>query len=138
MTEYSKHKRDGSEWHSPPFYTGPGEYKMCLRVYANGHGNGIATHVSVYVNLMRGEHDDKLIWPFLGDITVQLVNQHRDQDHVEKILHFAVKMLLLMMMHQVGLLQEKKLSVHGVTPNSFPTLSWSPLLAPSIISRMTA
>ena len=62
---------------------------MCLRVYANGNGDGAGTHVSVFVNLMRGEHDDKLTWPFLGDITIQLVNQNRDQDHVEKTLDFT-------------------------------------------------
>ena len=89
MTDYSKHKRDGDVWYSPPFYTGPGGYKMCLRVYANGYGDGVGTHVSVFVNLMRGEHDDKLTWLFRGDITIQLMNQKRDQDHVENIADFA-------------------------------------------------
>ena len=88
MTEYSKHKRAGGTWYSPPFYTGPGGYKMCLRVYANGKGDGAGTHVSVYVYLMRGEHDDKLTWPFRGDITIQVVNQKRDQDHVAYTLAF--------------------------------------------------
>ena len=62
---------------------------MCLRVDANGHKDGAGTHVSVYMYLMRGEHDDKLTWPFRGDITIQLVNQYRDQDHVERTLDFA-------------------------------------------------
>ena len=85
MTEYSKHKSDidNSRWYSPPFHTGPGGYKMCLHVFANGNSDGAGTHVSVFVSLMRGEHDDKLTWPFRGAITVQLVNQNRDQDHVE-------------------------------------------------------
>ena len=61
---------------------------MCLRVDANGAGNGAGTHVSVYVYLMRGEHDDKLTWPFRGDITILLVNQNRDQDHVEYSVEF--------------------------------------------------
>ena len=85
MTEYSKHKRDGDIWYSPPFYTGPGGYKMCLMVFANGYGDGAGTHLSVYVYLMKGEHDDKLTWPFRGDITIQLVNQYKGQDHVENI-----------------------------------------------------
>ena len=62
---------------------------MCLRVDANGHRGGAGTHVSVYVYLMKGEHDDKLTWPFLGDITIQLVNQNSDQVHVENILDFT-------------------------------------------------
>ena len=88
MTEYSKHKRADEDWYSPPFYTGPGGYKMCLRVYANGNGAGAGTHVSVFVYLMRGEHDDQLTWPFQEDITIQLVNQNSDQDHVEDTFAF--------------------------------------------------
>ena len=61
---------------------------MCLNVEANGD-DAIDTHVSVFVNLMRGEHDDKLTWPFRGDITIQLVNQNKDQDHVKEIVHFT-------------------------------------------------
>ena len=57
-------------------------------VYANGSSSGADTHVSVYVCLMRGEHDDKLNWPFQGDITIQLLNQKRDQEHVEYTIHF--------------------------------------------------
>ena len=64
---------------------------MCLMVYANGNGEGAGTHVSVYVYLMRGEHDDKLTWPFHGYITIQLLNQSRDQDHVEYTLAFGDK-----------------------------------------------
>ena len=60
---------------------------MCLSVDANGRHAG--THVSVFVNLMSGEHDDKLTWPFRGDITIQLVNQNNDEDHYEKILKFT-------------------------------------------------
>ena len=88
MTEYSKHKRDNDNWYSPPFYTGKKGYKMCLRVDTNGCKDGAGTHVSVYVYLMRGEHDDQLTWPFHGDITIQLVNQNRDQDHIEYTVAF--------------------------------------------------
>ena len=61
---------------------------MCLRVDANGNKDGAGTHVSVSVNLMRGEHDDKLTWPFRGDITIKLV---------------------LLMIHRAGLSQEREL-----------------------------
>ena len=83
MTDYSQHKRDDDSWYSPPFYTGLGGYKMCLRVDPNGCINGAGTHVSVFVYLMRGEHDDQLKWPFQGDITVQLLNQKSDNGHVK-------------------------------------------------------
>ena len=62
-------------WHSRPFYTGMGGYKMCLNVDANSTG----THVSVFTCLMRGEFDSRLNWPFRGTVTIQLVNQLEDR-----------------------------------------------------------
>ena len=35
MTQYSSHKENDDEWYSPPFYTGPGGYKMCIEVDSN-------------------------------------------------------------------------------------------------------
>ena len=64
---------------------------MCLIVDANGHGNGAGTHLSMFVHLMRGEHDNKLNWPFQGDITIQLLNQKQEEEHVEKTLYFDDK-----------------------------------------------
>ena len=87
MTQYSTHKKDDDEWYSPPFYTGPGGYKMCIEVYSNGFDDGAGSHVSVYVHLMRGEYDSRLVWPFKGDITIQLVNCNTD-DHLEEIVFF--------------------------------------------------
>ena len=52
MTNFEQHKIDSDQWYSPPFYTHPQGYKMCLKVYANGSGKGKGTHVSVYGYLM--------------------------------------------------------------------------------------
>ena len=55
------------EWISSPFFAYEGGYQMCLRVDAGGYGDGKGTHVSVYLHLMKGPHDDKLeksgYWP---------------------------------------------------------------------------
>ena len=75
MNKFEKHRKKGDMWYSPPFYSHVGGYKMCLKVCANGYGNGRSTHVSVGVNLMRGEFDDRLKWPFNGSITVKLKKQ---------------------------------------------------------------
>ena len=80
MTQYSTHKKNNDAWCSPPFYTGLGGYKMCISVNANGQLHGTGTHVSVYLRLMRGEYDSRLVWPFRGDVTIQLVNHNNDQD----------------------------------------------------------
>ena len=61
---------------------------MCLYVYANGRDDGKNTHVSVYVHLMKGAHDDQLKWPFRGDITIQLLNQNMDEGHLEWSVNF--------------------------------------------------
>ena len=53
---------------------------MCLKVYANGNGVGMKTHVSVFLYMMKGEYDDSLKWPFQGDITIQLLSQIEDDD----------------------------------------------------------
>ena len=42
-------------WWSPPFYTHHGGYKMCLRVFPNGNRSGENTHISVYINILKGE-----------------------------------------------------------------------------------
>ena len=88
MTDFEKHKKAGDKWFGPPFYSHIGGCKMCLCVYANGHGSSEATHVLVSINLMQGEYDDQLKWPFHGDITIQLLNQSRDEGHREKTVHF--------------------------------------------------
>ena len=72
MDDFEQHKKSNDEWYSPPFYTHLGGYRMCLRVDANGNGNGEGTHVSLFVSLMRGEFDDLLQWSFRGEITIQL------------------------------------------------------------------
>jgi len=88
MTDFEKHKKDGDIWYSPPFCSHTGGYKMRLRVYANGLNEGKGTHVSLSVHLMRGEHDNCLKWPFLGRITVQLLNQKCEGQNVKRLFYF--------------------------------------------------
>ena len=57
-------------------------------MYLNGVGDGKGTHVSVFTYLMKGPFDDHLKWPFKGEITIQIVNQDGDHDHVEKTIHY--------------------------------------------------
>ena len=78
MNGYTYHKSSKDEWFSPPFYDRPGGYKFCLKVGVNGTGS----HVSVYVYLMKGLNDDRLVWPFQGSIEIQLVNQKKHNKSV--------------------------------------------------------
>ena len=89
MTNFEQHKIDSDRWYSPPFYTHPRRYKMCLKVYANGNGEGKGTHVSVYTCLMRGEFDDHLHWPFQSQVTVAMLNQLEDNSHTTYTIRFT-------------------------------------------------
>ena len=81
MPKFEQHKSSKDIWYSPPFYTHPGSYKMCIRVDANGCGDAAGTHVSVYAYLMKGRNDDNLPWPFTGEVTITLLNQLADKNH---------------------------------------------------------
>ena len=61
--------------YSPPFYTSPHGYRVCLRAYLNGDGSGRGTHVSLYVVIMKSEYDDLLSWPFAYTVHLSLINQ---------------------------------------------------------------
>ena len=84
MNNFTKSKKYGTRWYSPPFYTHIGGYKMCLCITANGWGDGVGTHVGVAVFMMKGEFDSHLKWPFKGEITVQLVHQKEGREHIER------------------------------------------------------
>lgn len=61
--------------YSPPFFTSPHGYRMCVRTYLNGDGIGKGTHMSVFFVLMRSEHDNLLSYPFKQSVRFTLINQ---------------------------------------------------------------
>ena len=88
MPGFSRLKYSKQTWYSPPFYTYPGGYKMCIRVDANGFGPATGTGVSVYAYLMKGKNDDNLPWPFTGEVTITLLNQLEDENHYTRTISF--------------------------------------------------
>ena len=91
MEGYEVMKERNRTWYSPDFYTHLGGYKLRLVVYASGCGDDENTHVSCFINLMPGEYDDTLEWPFQGGVTVQLLNQLEDKNHYKHVIHFNDK-----------------------------------------------
>ena len=81
LTEFTKRKQFNNVCYIPSFYSHPNGYKLCLRVYANGNGKGKGTHISIYANLMRGDYDNSLQWPFEGDIVIELLNWRENNNH---------------------------------------------------------
>ena len=63
---------------SPPMYTHPGGYKFKLRLLRTGQ---VAGHNAVFVYSLKGDHDAELNVPVKFTITLQLMNQHRNEDH---------------------------------------------------------
>lgn len=88
MYDFEQHKRDGDVWLSEPFYTAPQGYKMNLSVYANGIGNGEGTHVSVFLQLLPGEFDDRLRWPFRETFVVKLLEHSGNGQDIEQEISF--------------------------------------------------
>ena len=82
---YTSKKEKNETFYSTPFYSHPGGYKMYIRIDANGVGDGEGTHVSVYTKILEGRYDNQLHWPFLGTVTVELLNQLGDDNHYRMV-----------------------------------------------------
>nr|XP_039258368.1 TNF receptor-associated factor 3-like [Styela clava] len=87
IRDFERHRDDAKRIralsiYSQPFYTSPHGYKMCLRVYLNGDGMGKNTHISLFFILMKGEHDELLSFPFRQKVTLMLLDQGPDQQHL--------------------------------------------------------
>ena len=68
---------------SPSFYTGRYGYKMCIRAYLNGADSGEGTHLSIFLVLMKGEHDKLLQWPFQSKVNLILIDQHHKKNLIQ-------------------------------------------------------
>ena len=88
MSDYSLRKEENQTYYSEPFYTSCDGYRIHIKVDPNGSEGCEATHVSVYVELLKGSNDQKLQWPFQGTVTVELLNQLADDDHYSRIISF--------------------------------------------------
>ncbi|XP_061582145.1 TNF receptor-associated factor 5 isoform X2 [Cololabis saira] len=66
---------------STPFHTGRCGYKMAIKVYLNGDGDGRGTHLSLYVVLMPGDFDALLPWPFRQTVSLSVMDQSGSRNH---------------------------------------------------------
>ena len=88
MSGYDKKKENNEVWYSNTFYTHNNGYTMYLCVYAAGAGDGGGTHLSVFLCLTKGSHDDELTWPLTGKFEIKLLNQINDSEHYSKNLPY--------------------------------------------------
>ena len=85
MSEFFSKKKNDVQWYSDPFYSHNKGYKMCLRIHAGGYVIGRGSHLSVYLCLMKGSHDDELTWPMRGKFEIKLLNQISDSEHCSRM-----------------------------------------------------
>ena len=88
MYNFNLWKTRNIHWLSPAMYTHPRGYKFCILVKPYGNYSmgswwrGEVYHVSVSFLPMSGKFDATLQWPAKFTITLQLLNQHRDRNHI--------------------------------------------------------
>jgi len=72
-------------WQSEPFLAFERGYLMYLSIYPAGYGYAEGSHVSVYLNLMKGPYDDELEqsghWPLRRTFTVVLYSSYHTEYH---------------------------------------------------------
>ena len=91
LSNYQQAKARNGVIDSPPMYTHPGGCKFRLALFPNGYRSGRGTHVTVGVLSLESDHDAELKFPVKFTITVQLLNQHRDQDHYTTDIQCEIK-----------------------------------------------
>jgi len=82
FSNYKEIKAKNELMDSPPFYTHPGGYKLNLRVRPNGFLSGKGKYLSLWFNSLKSDYDAVLRFPVKFTVTVQLLNQHSDPNHV--------------------------------------------------------
>jgi hypothetical protein len=60
---------------------------MCLRLYLNGDGDTRNEYLSLFLVVMRGDHDAILKWPFPYRVSFRLIDQSTPSDNQGDIIH---------------------------------------------------
>ena len=81
MPGFDEMKKNDVICHSDSFYTNDKGYKMHMDAYPAGCDIGNGTHLSCYLVLMKGPHDDNLSWPLKDKFEIKLLNQISDSQH---------------------------------------------------------
>ena len=103
MLGFAAVKKNKERWFSESFFIHNKRNKMCLCVdtgnlednndSSNDDDSSSSSHLSVSFFLMKGLHDDGLIWPPRGQFKVKLLNQVRDSVHHSETISFDEEML---------------------------------------------
>ena len=88
LSKFKVRKAKNERWYSPKFFSHSGGYGLCLSIDANGNAQSKGSHISMYIRLMKSLSDAHLIWPFRGEVTIEVLNQLDDVGHFSKTILF--------------------------------------------------
>ena len=91
LAKFNLKKAKNERWNSPKFFSHRGGYRLCLSIDANGNGESKGSHISIYVRLTKSLSDPHLVWPFRGELTIDVLNQLEDGTHFSKSILFDWK-----------------------------------------------
>ena len=94
MSAFSSYKESKEWWYSQPFHVQPTSYLMCLKVSAHGRHEAEGSHISVYLNMMKGPYDRRLRFPIQGIFRVAILNQLSDYGHSEDDIRYTLSVPL--------------------------------------------
>ena len=91
MPNFKELKSGEKSWYSPVVHTHYGGYSFLVVVRPSGQFRGefSKSHVAVYYKAKPGDHDEQLKWPVTLSVTIELLNQHADRNHIRKITDFT-------------------------------------------------
>ena len=55
-------------------------YKYCISLYLYGDGMGRATHVSIFLVVIKSEYNELLPWPMKMRVTFEMINLEHEED----------------------------------------------------------
>ena len=86
LSNFRDIKARGSNFRSQLMYTHTTRHKFYLVLEPNGPemGEGHGTYIAVVVYSVKGDYEDEFNLPARFTITLELLNQHRDQDHYKR------------------------------------------------------
>ena len=72
---------------TPPIKTDRYGYKLGIRMYLDGVGDGRGRYVAIFVHMMIGKYDNfEVRWPFTQRITLSIIDQSGAKRHISRIL----------------------------------------------------
>lgn len=94
VLDVQKKKSENAIWFSPYMLTHPRGYTFLISVRPNGYLHSKDEGVGVWLRSVKGHYDKSLKWPAKVTITLQLLNQNGDYDHVTKNVQFELRQVV--------------------------------------------